>query len=175
MNKYNLETNRLLLRKFTLDDAQEMFNNWANDEEVTKFMTWNPHCNIEQTKTILNIWIKEYDNYQTLRYGIVLKETNELIGSIDIVDFVDNNPEIGYCLSKKYWNKGLMSEACTALINKLFQIGYKKIVIEADENNIGSNRVIEKCGFKFTHKETKPCSIFKPQPITVNWYKIEKE
>ena len=43
MNKYNLETNRLLLRKFTLDDAQEMFNNWANDEEVTKFMTWNPH------------------------------------------------------------------------------------------------------------------------------------
>ena len=67
-----------------------------------------------------------FDNYQTLRYGIVLKETNELIGSIDIVDFVDNNPEIGYCLSKKYWNKGLMSEACTALINKLFQIGYKK-------------------------------------------------
>ena len=68
-----------------------------------------------------------------------------------------------------------MTEACKAVVEYLFAIGYKTILIEADERNIGSNRVIEKVGFKFTNKETKPCSSFKPDIITVNWYKIIKK
>lgn len=170
-----LSTERLVLRKLVIGDANSIFNNWANDPEVTKYMTWNAHKSVEDTKQILDIWLNEYKEPKTIRYGIVLKENNELIGAIDVVDYIDNNPEIGYCLSRKYWNKGYMTEACKAVVEYLFAVGYKTILIEADERNIGSNRVIDKVGFKFANKETKPCSSFKPDIITVNWYKIIKK
>lgn len=170
-----LSTERLILRRLTNEDANSIYNNWANDPEVTKYVTWNEHKSIEDTKQILAIWLKEYKEPKTIRYGIVLKENNELIGAIDVVDYIDNNPEIGYCLSRKYWNKGHMTEACKAVVEYLFAIGHKTVLIEADERNVGSNRVIEKVGFKFTNKETKPCSSFKPDIITVNWYKIIKK
>lgn len=170
-----IETERLLLRHFVIEDAERMFNNWANDPEVTKYMTWNPHENVEQTKSILNIWLEEYKKPNCYRFCIVLKENSDLIGSIDVVDYVDGCPEIGYCLSRKYWNNGYMTEAVKAFIDYLFNVGFEKLVIEANVNNIASNKVILKCGFKFTHQEAKEhCSIFKPEPIVCNWYELIK-
>ena len=170
-----LSTERLILRKLTNEDANSIYNNWANDPEVTKYLTWNAHKSIDDTKQILAIWLKEYKEPKTIRYGIVLKENKELIGAIDVVGYIDNNPVIGYCLSRKYWNQGYMTEACKALVDYLLAIGYKSILIEADERNVGSNRVIEKVGFNFTHKETKKRSNIKPEIITTNWYRIDKE
>ena len=164
-------TNRLILRHFKADDAQEMFDNWANDPEVTKYMTWNPHENVDVTKQIINIWLKEYDNPNTHRFAITIKDNGELIGSIDVARYINGKPEIGYCLSRKHWNKGYMTEAFTAFIKYLNNLGFKELLIEAVAENIGSNRVIEKCGFTFTHKETKIASANKPIQVTVNWYK----
>ena len=66
-----------------------------------------------------------------------------------------------------------MTEACQALIKYIFALGYKKIVIAADENNIASNRVIEKCGFTFTYKETRtPISRFKNGTAIINHYEL---
>ena len=170
-----LSTERLTLRKLNKGDTDSIFNNWANNPEVTKYLTWNTHRSVEDTKQILDIWLKEYKKPKTIRYGIVLKESNELIGAIDVVGFIDNNPVIGYCLSRKHWNHGYMTEACKAMVDYLFAIGHKTVLIEADERNIGSNRVIEKVGFKFAHKETKKCSSVKPETITTNWYRIDKK
>ena len=170
-----LETERLILRKLTIDDAKAIFGGWANDPEVTKYLTWNPHRNVDETMLLLSYWIKEYDKPDTYRYGICLKSNEELIGTIDVVGYIDGNPEIGYCLSRKCWNNGYMSEALKKMIFYLFSIGFNKIIIEADINNIGSNRVIQKCGFEFTHKEYKEhTSRFKSEPVTVNWYQITR-
>ena len=171
-----LETNGLILRKFNIFDAEDMFYNWANDEEVTKYMTWNPHVDIEQTKIILNYWINEYKENNAIRFAIVEKASNQVIGSIDVVDFINDNPEVGYCLSRKHWNKGYMKEALSRFISYLFNdLGFSKIVIEADERNIASNKVIEHSGFTFLYKEyKKECSMFKKYPITVNWYELNK-
>ena len=167
-----LVTDRLVLRRFSINDAEEMFSSWANDSEVTRYMTWNPHKNVEETKYIINLWLKEYEDPKTVRYAITLKDSGTLIGSIDVVHIDEQGrPEIGYCLSRKYWNKGYMTEACNKMIELLFGLGYKEILIEADVRNIGSNRVIEKCGFIYTHQETRVCSSFKPEMVTVNWYK----
>ena len=174
MKEEKIVAERLILRHFRLDDAEEMFSNWANDPDVTKYMTWLPHEDISVTKSILNLWIKEYEKPETHRFGITLKESGELIGSIDVVNYVDGVPEIGYCSAKKCWNKGYMTEACKAFIEYLFDLGFNEIVIEAHVDNIGSNRVIQKCGFKFTHKETRPISEVRPELVTVNWYKITK-
>lgn len=97
-----LSTERLVLRKLIIDDVNSIFNNWASDLEVTKYLTWNAHKSIDDTKQILDIWLNEYKNPKSVRFGIVLKENNELIGAIDVVGYIDNNPVIGYCLSRKY-------------------------------------------------------------------------
>ena len=170
-----IETERLLLRKIKETDAEPMFRNWASDPEVTKYMTWNPHENIEVTKTIINHWLEEEKDPKTIRFVITLKNSDEPIGSIDVVDYINGVPEIGYCLSRKYWNHGLMTEACKAFTKYLFDKGFKKILIKAVVENIGSNRVIEKCGFKFTHQEyLEHQSSFKPNPTTVNCYEFIK-
>lgn len=167
-----IETERLLLRKIKETDAEPMFRNWASDPEVTKYMTWNSRENIEVTKTIINHWLEEEKDPKTIRFFITLKNSDEPIGSIDVVDYINGVPEIGYCLSRKHWNQGYMTEALKSFIHFLGKKGYKEIVIEADVRNIGSNKVIEKCGFSFTHKEEiEHCSQFKPGPVTVNWYK----
>jgi len=144
-----LETERLLLRPFEKSDAQAMYDNWASDEEVTKYLTWNAHTNIEETKFILNLWIEEYQKPERINCGIVLKETNELIGGIDVVGYIEGVPVIGYCISRKHWNKGIMSEALKELTNYLFSIGHTKIRVDAMVDNIGSNRVIQKCGGEY--------------------------
>ena len=171
MKPDKIKTDRLLLRHFKEDDAQAIFDNWAKDPEVTKYMSWNPHENVGVTQYILNIWLDEYLKPDTHRFGITLRDTGELIGGIDVVRYIDKKPEIGYCLSKKYWNNGYMTEACTAFMEYLFDQGYKEILIEAEVRNIGSNRVIEKCGFTFTHKETRLASEMKPVEVTVKWYR----
>lgn len=170
-----LTTDRLILRKIKIEDAESIFLNWTSDPEVTKYLTWLPHENIETTKLIVKKRLEEEDNPKTIRYVITTKESDEPIGMIDVVSYIDGAPEIGYSLSRKHRNKGYMTEACKAFIKYLFDIGFTKIVIEADERNASSNRVIEKCAFKFTYKENKEhCSELKPEPITVNWYEIIK-
>ena len=156
MQKEIIETDRLILRKFKKDDAFLMYVNWASDPEVTKFLTFTPHENVEVTQSIIDHWISEYDKEETVRYCITIKGKDEPIGSIDIVNLFNGIPEIGYCLSKKYWNQGYMTEACKALVNYLEELGYNKICICANVNNIGSNRVIQKCGFTLSKQFVKP-------------------
>lgn len=145
----DLETKRLILRKFKLDDAEEMFHSYASDSDVTKYLTWNPHKNIDETIKILNIWIEQYNKPERINYAIVLKETNKLIGGIDVCGYKEGVPVVGYVLSKKYWNNGYMTEAFKELINYLFSLGHKKILVDAFVENVGSNKVIKKCGGNF--------------------------
>ncbi len=167
----SIKTERLILRRFQYSDAEPMFLNWASDEEVTKYVTWDKHQSVDTTKQLIDLWIKEYDDPKTVRFAVVLKSNNELIGGIDVVRMNNNVPEIGYVLARKYWGQGYMSEACLAFTNYLFSLGYQELNICADVNNIASNRVIQKCGFSYTHQEVKE---YKEKKITVNWYKKQK-
>lgn len=175
MKKDKLITERLILRKLRRDDALAMFNNWDNDPEVAKYTLWVAHENVEVTKKLVDKWLEDYKDDKTIRYVITLKDNDEPIGSIDVVNYHSNIPEIGYCLSRKCWGKGYMTEACNVFIDYLFSLGHKSILIRADERNIGSLKVIEKCGFKFTHKEKiEHRSEVRPESVIVKWYKMEK-
>ena len=89
--------------------------------------------------------------------------------------FNDDIPEVGYCLSRKRWGKSYTTEACRAFVDYLFELGYPKIIIRADVRNIGSNKVIKKCGFTFTHKEKMESrSEIRPESVIVNWYELFK-
>lgn len=171
--RITLETKRLILRPFEYDDKEAMYNNWASDEEVTKYLTWNHHTSILETEKILDLWINQYEKPERINFAITLKETDELIGGIDVVGYLDGIPVIGYVLSKKYWNNGYMSEACEEVIKFLFSLGYNIIRIDAEKENIGSNKVIKKCGGKFI-SEFKEYLPQKKREFIINQYIIEK-
>ena len=88
--KLTLETNRLILRPFKIDDAFEMYNNWTSDSEVTKYLTWNYHTDIKQTKEILSIWINQYEKPERINFAIVLKETNEFKQMVEVKTGTDD-------------------------------------------------------------------------------------
>ena len=144
--KESIKTERLLLRKLQKDDAEAIFQ-WTSDPEVCRYLTWNAHKSIEVTKTILDQWVKEYENPDCYRYGIVLKEENKLIGMIDVYGYHRGNPVIGYVLNRHYWGKGYMTEAFGAFKEELLE-RFKTLIIRACKDNVGSNRVIEKNGFR---------------------------
>ena len=81
MNKpgtQQLETHRLILRRFRAEDAEDMFRNWASDPEVTRYLTWPAHGSVEITRMVLADWISRYDDGSFFNWAIVLKETGEV-------------------------------------------------------------------------------------------------
>ncbi len=148
-----IETERLILRRFKIEDAEAMYKNWASDEEVTKFLTWPPHNSVEITKDILKNWINDYKNEDSYNWAITIKENgDEPIGSIGVVDSNEriNMVHIGYCISKKWWNKGITSEALKALVKYFFEeVGVNRVESRHDPNNPNSGKVMMKCGMKY--------------------------
>ncbi|MCR4562588.1 MAG: GNAT family N-acetyltransferase [Bacilli bacterium] len=170
-----IETERLILRAIVDSDLEAVFYNYANDPEVTKYLTWNPHRSLDDTRMIFNYWKEqEKEGFEAHRFGITFKHDDEVIGCIDVVRYIDGAPEIGYVLSREYWGKGIMSEAFKAYVDYLFSEGFSTLLIDADERNIASNRVIVKTGFRFLNKEVRPCSSIKPGIISVNHYRLDK-
>lgn len=153
-------TNRLVLRKFELEDAEDMFKNWANDSEVTKFLTWKPHKDVEGTREVIGQWVKEYERDNNYAWGIELKELGEVVGGISVVQLDEKNLscEIGYCISRKYWGNGITSEALRGVVDYLFSIvGFNKIIAKHDTENVASGKVMLKSGMKYegTLKQAK--------------------
>ena len=119
-----LQTERLLLRKLRADDAQRIFDFWASDPAVTRYITWPPHESVEVTKAVMAGWLAEYEKPDCYRYGIELKESGELIGMIDVVGYRGGCPVIGYCSGHPVWGHGYMTEALRAVCPMLFDEGY---------------------------------------------------
>lgn len=147
-----LETERLVLRKYKITDAEDMYSNWATSENVTRYLTWKPYTNIEDVKSFLNYCIGQYDNDETYNWCIELKENNQAIGSISVVGVRNDIDEasVGYCLSESYWHKGIMTEAFTKVIDFLFnQVNVNRIEATHDAKNPNSGKVMAKCGLLY--------------------------
>ena len=148
-----LETKRLILRKARMDDAEAMFRNWASDPNVTRFLTWPPHGNIEVSRAVIGSWLQGYEKDDYYQWMITVKdEGDDPIGSISVVDLDEKaeSAEIGYCIGRKWWHKGFMSEALDAVIRFLiFQTGAQRITAKHDTNNPNSGAVMRKCGMLY--------------------------
>lgn len=147
-----IETERLILRKFDISDTQQMFDNWASNNRVTKYLTWTPHKNIDETREILSSWISHYNDDRYYQWCIELKETSQAIGSIGTVEVLQETEtvRIAYCIGRTYWNKGIMTEALSAVIKFFFEeADINRIQAEHDTNNPASGKVMTKCGMKY--------------------------
>ena len=146
-------TERLVLRRFSVDDAEAMYQNWASDVEVTKYLTWPPHDSAEVSKAVLADWVSSYSKPNYYQWAIVLKEHRpDPIGSISAVSMNDDIDmiHIGYCLGKGWWHQGIMSEALKAVMDFFFdQVGANRIESRHDPRNPHSGMVMKKCGLKY--------------------------
>lgn len=148
-----LETDRLILRRYTKDDASAMYKNWASDDEVTKYLTWPTHESQEVTQQIIDEWVKSYSNENYYHWAIVLKENgDEPVGDIAVVHIKEKTSvaHIGYCTGRKWWNQGITSEALAAVIDFLFNaVDVNRIEARHDAKNPNSGKVMKKCGMKY--------------------------
>ena len=141
-----IRTVRLCLRKYRQDDAPDMFKNYFTDERVTRFLSWEPYEDLESAERFVEA---RATAYMDSTYNWVIEYNGSAIGSISAVQADDKNKycEIGYCLAYDFWNKGIVTEALSAIMDYLFyQIGYHRIFAKHDAENPASGKVMEKCG-----------------------------
>ncbi|RXJ04440.1 N-acetyltransferase [Anaerobacillus alkaliphilus] len=143
-----LETERILLRKFILNDANDMFQ-YSSVPEVSKFVPWETHKTVENSKDFISYILKQYEESKLAPWAIELKENRKVIGTIDFVAWFPQHyrAEIGFILSKEHWGSGLIPEAA----NKVIQFGFdsmelNKIKAPCMVENVQSQRVLQKLG-----------------------------
>lgn len=173
-----IETERLLLRYFTDNDAEAMFRNWTSDERVSEYCRWHFHKSIDQTRKLLNEWLSEYERGIRLRWGITLKEGNgDVVGMIGVVGIFNHGKKaaVGYVLSHEQWGKGMMTEALEAVIQYLFEHGFREVVACHHVDNPASGRVMEKCGMRFSHYNYQQDKLDPDTVFKVRCYSIKRK
>jgi ribosomal-protein-alanine N-acetyltransferase len=148
----NLKTTRLLLRRFELYDAHDIFERWAKDPENVTYLPWSAHKSIEGIQKLLQKWINSYQNKNHYMWCITLKPSTTAIGFIALenIDESIDCAYLHYVLAKIFWNRGIMSEALRAILDFLFaNVNFNRIAAGHDIRNPASGRVMMNAGMKF--------------------------
>jgi [ribosomal protein S5]-alanine N-acetyltransferase len=146
-----IETPRLRLRKLSMRDASDVYD-YASDPEVAAHVTWEHHRNISDSMHFLRIMIQQYTDGLPSPWAIIYKELGKLVGTIGYHVWSPQNSygEVGYALSKEYWNKGIMTEA----FEEVIKFGFEKMNLNRIEatcklENTASEKVMVKCGMQY--------------------------
>ena len=151
-----METKRLILRPWTENDAESLYK-YAQNPSVGLIAGWLPHTSVENSREVIREILSAPETY-----AVVLKETNEPIGSVGIMfdntihsaDMQEGDAEIGYWIGVPYWGLGLIAEAIICLLKRcLDELGIKRVWCGYFDGNTRSRRVMDKCGFRFHHTE----------------------
>lgn len=147
-----LETERLILRRFTADDRDAAFSNWTGDARVTAFLRWPTHESSLVTERVLKDWSGQYQEPSFYQWAIVPKALGEPIGTISVVELDERTEKvhIGYCIGSKWWHSGYTSEAFSAIIPFFFEtVKVNRIESQHDPENPHSGNVMKKCGLLY--------------------------
>lgn len=145
-----IQTPRLTLRRFVLEDARTMYENWASDPEVTKYLTWPAHGSEDISAMVLSSWVESYVREDYYQWAIEFE--GRPVGSIAVVSMDDKtaDAEIGYCIGRPWWHRGIMSEALKAVVDYLFgKVGVNRVSARHDPRNPNSGAVMRKCGMTY--------------------------
>lgn len=147
-----IETPRLVLREFSMDDTDAAFRNWESDDKVTEFLRWTTMHSVSETEDVMREWVDNYVDKSFYQWAIVPKNLGEPIGTISVVGMDEKTEKvhIGYCIGSKWWKQGYTSEAFSAIIPFFFQtVKVKRIEAQHDPNNPNSGMVMKKCGLRY--------------------------
>lgn len=147
-----LQTERLILKPLvaSFDFANYLFNVLSKNRDFFKYMPWMNMKRAEQEYDFLRGSEKNWKSQKSAEYGIYLRENSDFVGvcSFFRIKWDDETGEIGYWLDPKYAGQGYMTDAVNAVANEFFAMGFHRIIILANPENIASCKVAEKCGFE---------------------------
>lgn len=144
-----LETERLILRKGTLNDALKVYENYGKDPLVSKYVTWDKHKSVRDAEDFMKSWEESYGKLNSYKWLVIEKKSNEVIGSISAVrvDDLNGTVEIGYCYGSKWWDKGYGTEALKRVIKFFFEeVKVETVYAEHLSANVASGKVMKKAG-----------------------------
>lgn len=147
-----LETRRLMLRRVSMRDAQDIFD-YSRDPEVARHVLWEAHRSILDTRAYLRFILRQYREGTPSSYAIVLKETGRVIGTIGFMAYDRDNSmvEVGYSLARSAWNQGYATEALRAVLRLAFHdMRIHRVEAQHEVDNPASGAVMRKCGM---HRE----------------------
>jgi len=162
-----IETNRLLLRPFTEDDASLLYE-LNLDPEVIRY-THDPMTDVEHAKQVLNeVILPQYSLYDHGRWVVHLKSNLEFMGWCGLKYLPETNEvDLGYRFMKKFWGKGYATEAASACIEYGFnKLKLPRIIGRALPGNLASIKVLEKCGMKYLQEEVVQGYLHKTYQVT---------
>jgi [ribosomal protein S5]-alanine N-acetyltransferase len=137
-------TTRLTLRPLAMADAQAIFDGYAQDPAVSRYLSWRPHTQIEQTQAYIQQCLAASD-YRT--YGLIEQGGRHVIGAFDLRRWAPGRLSYGYVLARSFWGQGLMTEALREVADwAMRQPDVWRIGDVCDVENVGSARVMEKAG-----------------------------
>ncbi len=145
-----LETERLILRPWLEDDAEDLYK-YASDPDVGPAAGWQPHTSVENSRDIIRDVLSLPNTY-----AVCLKTDGRAIGSIGFhrkdLAMYDDEYELGYWIGKPFWGQGLIPEASREMLRYAFEeLGMSRIWCGYYEGNVKSRRVQEKLGFIYHH------------------------
>jgi RimJ/RimL family protein N-acetyltransferase len=167
-----IETERLILRKFNIDDAEAVLE-FNSNPEVIKYTGDELVKSLERANEIITeIWFSDYEKYGYGRWAVIYKPNNKVIGFAGLKYLSEfDETDIGFRFLPEYWNKGIATEASKPIIEYGFKnLGLKRIIGVAMPDNIGSCRVLEKIGLRFYKVDD-----YDGDGIEYNWYEITNQ
>ncbi len=170
-----IDCGEFLLRQVERDDYKDLYEYGSNPDNVV-FLPWGPYTCVEDAVwSIENVFLNRPEKDLPVGHAIVWKANDKMIGTCDVHtwDKEKNIAEIGYVVNKEYWGKGIATRACIEVVKYAFEVlGVSKVEIAHHNDNIGSKRVIEKCGFEFVENRRHPSL---SDGETMPFYEITKD
>lgn len=168
-----LETERLYLKKIEPENANDMYA-YSSLDQVTRYLLWTPHINIDETKGYIEFLQKQYRKGNYSDWGLNCKADGAFIGTCGFsnMDFTNNKGELGYVLSPSYQGKGYMKEAVGAILRLAFEdLGLNRIELRIMDGNAASIRFAASSGFQFEGTSRK--SLFlRGEYKTLHYYSL---
>ena len=150
-----LNTTQLRLRRVRREDAEQFFR-FAGSEAVTRFMFWKPHKDVQESLASIEKTVSRYEAGSNWRWGIALRETDELIGIIDLlgINETERSCTFAYMLAQDFWGRGFMTETLRAVLNFAFgRLGMETVWAEHFGPNMASGAVMRRAGMKYAGTE----------------------
>lgn len=148
---HGLKTPRLYIRRLTMRDAADVYE-YSRDPEVARHVLWDAHRSVAESRAYIRYMLKKYRAGEPCSWGIEHVETGKVIGTIGFMWFQrdNNSAEVGYSLSRKYWNQGIMTEALDAVLNFAFdEMRLHRVEAQHEVQNPASGAVMRKAGMQY--------------------------
>ena len=146
-----IETERLILRRLDMNDAQDIFS-YGRDPEVARHVLWEPYESVSECRSYIRTMQRRYRMGDPSSWGIELRSTGRVVGTIGYMWYQEEHSsvEVGYSLARDQWNQGLMTEALTAVIAHSFEaLRLNRVEAQHELTNPASGQVMKKCGMRY--------------------------